>query len=211
MNKGNSSDTEKPKSSKGVLTAGWICFVIGWMLLVVPMPIWTFLFSIPFFIASLVLSIVGITHGRVAAGVTMLVLSIGSVIILPITVLVKSVRDAESVREAEKKNKKVSVTYEPKLELVAFNWERTSYSYVTARGQVKNISARSLKNVMAVVTFYDKSGNFITSNDALIDYNPILPGQTSPFSVIETYNPAMHKAAVEFKHLLGATIATKYR
>ena len=64
----------------------------------------------------------------------------------------------------------------------------------------------SLRNVVAVVSFYDARGNFITSDDALIDYNPILPGQASPFSVMATENPAMRTARVEFKELMGGTI-----
>jgi len=55
-----------------------------------------------------------------------------------------------------------------------------------------------------VATFYDANGGFITTSDALIDYNPILPGQTSPFKVMKTENPAMKKASVEFKYLMGA-------
>jgi hypothetical protein len=63
-----------------------------------------------------------------------------------------------------------------------------------------------LEHVTAVVQFYDKYGNFITSADALIDYNPILPNQISPFKVMATYNPEMKKAGVEFKYLMGGTI-----
>ena len=75
--------------------------------------------------------------------------------------------------------------------------------FVEAQGQVTNISSGSLRNVTAVVTFLTASGDFITSTDALIDFNPILPGQTSPWSVITTWNPAMQSARVEFKDLLG--------
>lgn len=101
----------------------------------------------------------------------------------------------------------------PELEVVSFRWGRTEGgNYAEAKGQVKNISGKSLKSVAAVVTFSDKSGGFITSSDALIDYNPILPGQTSPFSVMETYNPAMRTgtATVAFKFLMGGTIPTRH-
>jgi hypothetical protein len=64
-----------------------------------------------------------------------------------------------------------------------------------------------LKNVAVVATWYDKDGNFIKTDDALIDYNPILPGQTSPFKTITSGNPAMSRYTVEFKHLLGGTIS----
>ena len=40
----------------------------------------------------------------------------------------------------------------------------------------------------------------------LIEYNPILSGQTSPFEVMARHNPAMHNARLEFKTLMGGTI-----
>lgn len=83
---------------------------------------------------------------------------------------------------------------------------RAELGYAILEGQVKNISSQSLQNVTAVASFYDANGGFITTSDALIDYNPILPGQTSPFKVMKTENPAMNKANVEFKYLTGGSI-----
>jgi hypothetical protein len=97
------------------------------------------------------------------------------------------------------------VSLDPQLELVRFNWS-IEYGYAILEGQVRNISPRALQNVAAVASFYDTSGGFIGSADALIDYNPILPGQTSPFKVMRTENPAMKKAGVEFKYLMRGTI-----
>ena len=93
------------------------------------------------------------------------------------------------------------------LEIVSSSWSK-GYGYATYEGQIKNISSLKLKNVQAVVTWYDKNDNMITLSSALIEYNPILPGQSSPFKVMKTYNPAMEKAGVEFSHLMGGTITT---
>jgi hypothetical protein len=93
----------------------------------------------------------------------------------------------------------------PMLELVKSHWY-TEYDYAIYEGQVKNISSQPLKNVEAVATFYDSNGQFITSSDALIDFNPILPGQISPFKVMKTENPAMKKASIEFKDFSGGKI-----
>ena len=38
--------------------------------------------------------------------------------------------------------------------------------------------------MQALVTYYDANVGFITSDGAFIDYNPILLGQTLPFSTI---------------------------
>lgn len=92
------------------------------------------------------------------------------------------------------------------LNLGKWRWHKSSDRHVTAEGEVTNISGESLKNVEAVVTFRTKNGDFITSSSALIDYNPILPNQTSPWKVIATWNPETQTASVEFKTLRGRTL-----
>jgi len=86
-------------------------------------------------------------------------------------------------------------------------YESESGSYRYVEGQVKNVSAEPLKNVMVVATWYDKDDNFIKSDNALIEYNPILPGQISPFKAMTTGNPAMAKYSVEFKTIFGGALA----
>lgn len=98
-----------------------------------------------------------------------------------------------------------TVPTEPQLELVKYAWH-IEYGYAVLEGQVTNISSQSLRNVAAVASFYDSDGDFITSSDALIGYNPILPGQTSPFKVMASENPAMQRAGVEFKKFMGGAI-----
>jgi hypothetical protein len=94
------------------------------------------------------------------------------------------------------------------LELISMNDDRES-DFITVSGQVKNISEVSLEAVEAVVEYYDSNGNFVKTDSAVIEYNPILPGQTSPFTVISTDNPAITKYDVTFKYLLDGTIPTK--
>jgi hypothetical protein len=94
------------------------------------------------------------------------------------------------------------------LALTATNGYEAEYGgYHYVEGQVKNVSAESLENVTAVATWMDKDGNFIKTDEAMIDYNPILPGQTSPFKTISTGNPAMARYRVEFKKLMGGTLS----
>jgi len=91
------------------------------------------------------------------------------------------------------------------LEVTAFGWSK-EYSYAIVEGAVKNISSQSLRNVEAVAIFEDKSGGFITSDSALIEYNPILAGQSSPFRVGARWNPAMATCRIEFKQLMGGEL-----
>lgn len=95
-----------------------------------------------------------------------------------------------------------------KLELLSAN-AMTEYGYNKTNGQVRNISGANLENVSAVVTWYTKNDEFVRTDDALIDFNPILPGQTSSFSTIGRGNPEADLYTVEFKKLFGGTIAMK--
>jgi hypothetical protein len=96
----------------------------------------------------------------------------------------------------------------PKLALLSSKGYESEYGgYHYIEGEVKNVSDEPLKNVAAVGIWLDKDGTFIKSDDAIIEYNPILPGQTSPFKTISTGNPAMEKYRVEFKTLFGGTLS----
>jgi len=88
-----------------------------------------------------------------------------------------------------------------------WNWSRR-YKYAIAEGRVKNISAYPINNVEVVVQWSTADGTFITSSSSLIDYRPILPGQSSPWKVYGTWNPAMSGASVSFKRFSGGTIWT---
>ena len=94
----------------------------------------------------------------------------------------------------------------PQLELLNYSGTVGEYGYATVEGQVKNISGQRMGNVMAVVTWFTDDDSFVTSDEALIAYNPVLPGQTSPFEVLTQANPMMKKFSVTFKKMFGGTI-----
>lgn len=111
--------------------------------------------------------------------------------------------EAERLKlEAERLERGSSV-----LELTSFSWS-TEHGYATAEGMVKNISSAPIENVQAIAIFSDANGDFITSANALIDYRPILPGQSSPFKVMKSENPAMKSARIEFKQFAGGELKT---
>ncbi len=95
----------------------------------------------------------------------------------------------------------------PLLELLSFHCS-SGYGFFEITGEVKNVSDHSLKDVMAEGTARTATGEFVNSSEALLTYNPILPGQTSPFKVIMTNNPEMEKCAVGFKYLFGGQVNT---
>ena len=114
-------------------------------------------------------------------------------------------RAADADRKAMEDRARASAKANAQLQLLDWNW-RVEHGYAIAEGQVKNISSQSLKNVQAAVTFKTDGGQFIVADDALIDLNPVLPGQTSNFKVMARHNPAMHTASIDFKVLFGGTI-----
>ncbi len=70
-------------------------------------------------------------------------------------------------------------------------------------GEVKNISPESMEKVMAVAMFRTKDGTLVKSEEAIIHSNPILPGQTSPFKVGGTDDPAITDCYLSFKNPSG--------
>ncbi len=113
-----------------------------------------------------------------------------------------------SSRNLDSSNVIISKAFAQTSKLEVQSWRCTKeYSYVFVQGLVKNLTAESLKNVMVVGIFKTSSGDFVKTADALIEYNPILPGQTSPFKAGTTDNPEIKKCFIEFKHLMGGTIS----
>jgi hypothetical protein len=100
----------------------------------------------------------------------------------------------------------------PVLEIQSWGWSHEPGSgWVNVRGEVKNISDSPLKNVQAVASMYGERDLFITSADALVEFNPILPGQVSPFRVIVQWNPEMKVARLQMKDLLGGSLAYRLK
>jgi hypothetical protein len=84
-----------------------------------------------------------------------------------------------------------------------------SVGFAYIEGEVKNISDQPLSDILAVGEWYKSDNTFITSDNALTTFNPILPGQTSPFKTYSTYNPEMGLCRVNFTDFSGATIPYK--
>ena len=94
------------------------------------------------------------------------------------------------------------------LAVVSWHWG-PEHGFAVAEGEVKNVSPDRLDNVMAMVTFRTSSGELVTSSDALLEYQALLPGQTSPFRVMAGHNPAMAGASLRFKTLRGRELPAR--
>jgi hypothetical protein len=93
----------------------------------------------------------------------------------------------------------------PKLQLLSHDGD-TESDYIIVEGQIKNISTEKLENVEALVEFFDENDNFIKSDSALIEYDILLPDQTSPFKVMTITNPEIKIYRVSFKYFSGGKI-----
>ena len=78
--------------------------------------------------------------------------------------------------------------------------------YFVTEGEVTNTSPEAIELLQLVVRWSDKAGVFITSQDGYAEYRMLLPGQTSPFKVLTSYNPAMDGYSVRAKTSFGGPI-----
>lgn len=86
---------------------------------------------------------------------------------------------------------------------------KTEYGYHECKGFVKNLTNQSLRNVEIVITWVDVNGVPQEADDSLIEYNPILAGQESPWSVFGKANPSLTRFRVSAKDLLGGSITMR--
>ena len=84
-----------------------------------------------------------------------------------------------------------------------------SSSYITCEGFVTNLTTSSLSNVQVVIVF-EVDGNPVASDTSFITYDPLLPGQQSPWKVITRDNPAFTTRTVEFKLFAGPKLRVRY-
>ncbi len=98
----------------------------------------------------------------------------------------------------------------PQLELIAQTARRDADGYLMrVRGQVRNITAADMPGVVAVVTWHDESGEFLTVERAAVLFQPIRAGEDSPFEVLTEADPRMAQYVVEFQRIGGGSIPTR--
>ena len=136
--------------------------------------------------------------------------------------VVENEATAVALRGTPTSTKKPRATWTPRpyvpttdLEIQTFNCQKETFGgssgYAYVIGEVKNTSGKRLENVMAVGNWYTARGEFIASDSALLTFNPIMPGQISPFKTMSTLNPLMTNCKLHFTELFGATISSRLR
>jgi hypothetical protein len=74
------------------------------------------------------------------------------------------------------------------------------------QGEIKNLSSQPIGNAEIKPTFRDTNGGFVSTADALVSFNPLLPGQTSPFDGYGGMNPAIAKVTIAPSILFGRAL-----
>lgn len=82
----------------------------------------------------------------------------------------------------------------------------TEYGFTTIAGEVSNRSALPIDSLMVVGVLRTNGGDFVKSSAAMVEYQPLLSGQRSPFRVMLTHNPAGKRCHVAFKTMLGGQV-----
>jgi hypothetical protein len=81
--------------------------------------------------------------------------------------------------------------------------------YVRVNGEVRNISGEPLEDVEVVGSFNAADGTLVKSGSALIDFNPLLPGQSSAFEARAEDDPEVSDCNVTFRKLGGGEIPAR--
>jgi hypothetical protein len=97
------------------------------------------------------------------------------------------------------------------LTLTAFHWQQETAGFVEFEGQVTNNSEQPIQSLQALAEFYAADGQFITSGSTFMNINPLMPGQTTSFKGIESFNPQMNTAKIRFKTFNGEISFTDAR
>ncbi|MCI0421139.1 MAG: hypothetical protein L0312_18255, partial [Acidobacteria bacterium] len=82
----------------------------------------------------------------------------------------------------------------------------TATGGLITEGEVENTSGEKMESIQAVAKYYTASGDFVTSDDALVEYNPLLAGQRTLFKTITKGNPSIKRCNIAFKHFWGTEI-----
>lgn len=93
----------------------------------------------------------------------------------------------------------------PPLKLLGHGCHK-EYGYQICEGEVRNETADRLTDVVVEIKFKDAYGTFVKAESSIIDYQPLMPGQSSPFKVMASDNPLIRHYAISFRQMFGGEL-----
>jgi hypothetical protein len=75
--------------------------------------------------------------------------------------------------------------------------------YLVIEGLVRNVAGTDLRNLVGKVSGVDGDGRFVTSEEVLLDFNPLATDAESPFKAVVRTSGRIATIKVQFRYLLG--------
>ena len=72
-----------------------------------------------------------------------------------------------------------------------------------------NLTDKPIDSLTAVIEFRTADGTFVKSEMGIVEFQPLLPGQTSPWKVMTTHNPAIEKVGLRFKRMFSGAVSAR--
>lgn len=94
---------------------------------------------------------------------------------------------------------------EPVLGLIGLNSEGDENLF-QVHGLVRNLTGSPINSVVAVVNYFGENNAFVKTDEGHAKFDPIMPGQTSPFTVITSAHPSIVRYVVQFRQFAGSTL-----
>jgi hypothetical protein len=185
----------------GAITGGVICLVLGILLMFASL--WTIILYVPLFLASFVLGIVAMSQSRTGAGVMILLASL--IVPFILFVVLGAARTADLAHNLSAAS---AAADDEKLEIQSWNCQNASAgsSMMVVVGEVKNVGSAKLDAIQAKGNFYTKDGALIDTGSAILDTNPLMPGQTTTFKAYGPRNSAVSTCSISFTHIFGKPV-----
>lgn len=67
---------------------------------------------------------------------------------------------------------------------------------IEVQGEVQNVSSQPIKLLILSAVFDGPAGQFVSTSDLPVEFDPVMPGQVSPFDGYGDYNPIVRTVKV---------------
>ncbi len=173
---------QRPQSK--AVAAGWLCFVIG-LVLVFVSPMGMLLLYAPLFLAAFVLSIVGMAQGRIAGGLVLLLISIVVPLVSVIGVSGYRIGQALHEQDVQKKTALSKLAFED-----VKGYPDGEYMYV--EGKIRNNGNTSVTYVKVGVEYLDRNGTILDTDwTYAAGADQLRPSAAKSFRIMTKRDPRM--------------------
>lgn len=78
---------------------------------------------------------------------------------------------------------------------------------IEVQGEIRNTSSQPIKELILSAVFNGPAGQFVSTSDLQVEFDPVMPGQVSPFDGFGDYNPIVRIVKVTPALMLGASLS----